>query len=75
MTQRYYLVYRCSVCGNMVEVTGVGRGELVCCVVPMILLPEQSQEASHEKHRPPQDPGVLQRARPLEGRVGSPKVP
>ena len=51
MTQRYQ-VYWCRVCGNMVEVTRVGRGELVCCDVPMILLPEQSQEALHEKHRP-----------------------
>jgi superoxide reductase len=51
MTQRYQ-VYRCRVCGNMVEVTRVGRGELVCCGVPMILLAEQSLEALHEKHRP-----------------------
>ncbi len=51
MTQRYQ-VYRCGVCGNMVEVTRVGRGELVCCGVPMMLLPEQSQETYHEKHRP-----------------------
>ena len=51
MTQRYQ-VYRCSVCGNMVEVTRVGRGDLVCCGVPMILLPEQSQDSLREKHRP-----------------------
>ena len=51
MTQRFQ-VYRCSVCGNMVEVTHVGRGELVCCGVPMLLLSEQSEEALHEKHRP-----------------------
>ncbi|MDD1653983.1 MAG: desulfoferrodoxin [Methanomicrobiales archaeon] len=51
MTQRYQ-VYWCRVCGNMVEVTRVGRGDLVCCGVPMVLLPEQSVEAFHEKHRP-----------------------
>ncbi|MDD1656763.1 MAG: desulfoferrodoxin [Methanomicrobiales archaeon] len=51
MTQRYQ-VYRCGVCGNMVEVTRVGRGELSCCGTPMLLLPEQSEEALAEKHRP-----------------------
>ncbi len=24
-------VYRCKICGNEVEVTGVGGGTLVCC--------------------------------------------
>jgi desulfoferrodoxin-like iron-binding protein len=27
--------YRCNVCGNEVEVTKVGGGELVCCGKPM----------------------------------------
>ena len=27
--------YRCSLCGNEVEVTKVGGGELVCCGKPM----------------------------------------
>ena len=27
--------YRCTVCGNEVEVTKVGGGELVCCGKPM----------------------------------------
>ncbi len=27
--------YRCNVCGNEVEVTKVGGGELVCCGVAM----------------------------------------
>ncbi len=30
-------VYRCSVCGNVVEVKTVGGGELVCCQQPMEL--------------------------------------
>jgi desulfoferrodoxin-like iron-binding protein len=30
-------VYRCEVCGNIVEVRKVGGGELVCCGQPMIL--------------------------------------
>jgi len=28
-------VYRCEVCGNVVEVKEVGGGELVCCQKPM----------------------------------------
>ena len=30
-------VYRCEVCGNVVEVKKVGGGELVCCGQPMTL--------------------------------------
>ena len=28
-------IYKCSVCGNVVEVKEVGGGELVCCGKPM----------------------------------------
>ncbi len=30
-------VYRCKICGNVVEVKEVGGGELVCCGKAMIL--------------------------------------
>jgi desulfoferrodoxin-like iron-binding protein len=30
-------VYKCDVCGNVVEVKEVGGGELVCCGEPMSL--------------------------------------
>jgi desulfoferrodoxin-like iron-binding protein len=30
-------IYRCEVCGNVVEVKEVGGGELVCCDQPMKL--------------------------------------
>jgi desulfoferrodoxin-like iron-binding protein len=36
-------VYRCEICGNVVEVIEVGGGELVCCDEPMVL--EDSEEA------------------------------
>ena len=29
-------IYRCPVCGNIVEVLNAGAGELVCCGKPMI---------------------------------------
>lgn len=28
-------IYRCAICGNVVEVKEVGGGELVCCGKPM----------------------------------------
>jgi superoxide reductase len=31
-------VYRCNICGNVVEVKQGGQGELVCCGQPMELL-------------------------------------
>ena len=34
-------VYRCNICGNVVEVLEGGAGELVCCGEPMELLSEK----------------------------------
>ena len=45
-------VYRCSVCGNIVEVVHASVGELVCCGKPMILQKENTVDASLEKHVP-----------------------
>jgi superoxide reductase len=45
-------IYKCGVCGNMVEMIHVGGGELVCCGEPMALLTENSVDASREKHVP-----------------------
>jgi superoxide reductase len=45
-------VYKCGICGNMVEVLHQGAGELVCCGVPMKLLVENTVDASLEKHVP-----------------------
>jgi len=45
-------VYKCELCGNIIEVlTGAG-GELVCCGQPMELLDEQTADATTEKHVP-----------------------
>ena len=30
-------IYKCEVCGNIVEVLEAGGGELICCGEPMIL--------------------------------------
>ena len=45
-------VYKCGVCGNMVEVLHVGGGELVCCGQPMDLLVANTTDAAKEKHVP-----------------------
>uniref|UniRef100_A0A7V3PSQ7 Desulfoferrodoxin n=1 Tax=candidate division WOR-3 bacterium TaxID=2052148 RepID=A0A7V3PSQ7_UNCW3 len=45
-------VYRCEVCGNIVEVLHPGAGQLVCCGQPMKLLVENTTDASKEKHVP-----------------------
>ncbi|MBM3309613.1 MAG: desulfoferrodoxin [Candidatus Altiarchaeales archaeon] len=45
-------IYRCNVCGNIVEVLHSGGGELVCCGQPMELLKEKNQDVGGEKHVP-----------------------
>ena len=43
-------IYKCEVCGNIVEVLHGGKGELVCCGQPMKLFKENSVDAAKEKH-------------------------
>ena len=45
-------VYRCSICGNIVEVIHTGVGQLVCCGQPMELLKEKTEDVGLEKHVP-----------------------
>lgn len=45
-------VYRCNICGNIVEVLRAGAGELVCCGRPMELLQEKTEDVGKEKHVP-----------------------
>ncbi len=45
-------IYKCNLCGNVVEIAGVGGGQLVCCGQPMTLQNENTVEASKEKHIP-----------------------
>jgi superoxide reductase len=45
-------VYKCELCGNIVEVLHGGAGELVCCGQPMKLLVENTVDAAKEKHVP-----------------------
>lgn len=45
-------IYRCHLCGNMVEALNTGTGVLSCCGEPMQLLSEKSVDAAAEKHVP-----------------------
>jgi superoxide reductase len=45
-------VYKCEVCGNIVEVLHAGAGELVCCGQPMKNYVENTVDAAKEKHVP-----------------------
>ena len=45
-------IYKCGICGNIVEVVHTGVGELVCCGQPMNLMKENTVDASQEKHVP-----------------------
>ena len=51
MTQRLQ-IYKCEVCGNIVEVLHSGKGELICCGQPMKLMGEKTEEEGKEKHLP-----------------------
>lgn len=45
-------VYKCDICGNIVEVLHTGKGTLVCCGQPMVHQAENTVDATREKHAP-----------------------
>ena len=45
-------VYKCEVCGNIVEMLHSGDGELVCCGQNMVLQEENTVDEGKEKHVP-----------------------
>jgi len=45
-------VYKCDLCGQIVEVMHGGAGELVCCNQPMNLMEEKTADQGKEKHVP-----------------------
>lgn len=51
MTQKLE-IYKCEICGNIVEVLHSGEGELVCCGQPMKQTVENTVDAAKEKHVP-----------------------
>jgi len=45
-------IYKCNICGNIVEVLHGGVGELVCCGQPMEKLTAKIADEGREKHVP-----------------------
>ena len=45
-------IYKCEVCGNIVEVLHAGGGILSCCAQDMTLMEEQTADQATEKHVP-----------------------
>ena len=45
-------VYKCEICGNLVEVVHGGPGALICCGQTMQLLVENTTDGAKEKHVP-----------------------
>lgn len=60
-------LYKCNVCGNLIEVVLPGDGELVCCGQPMNLLEANTTDATQEKHVP----FFVKKDDELEIRIGS----
>jgi superoxide reductase len=45
-------VFKCELCGNMVEVVHASGGTLTCCRQPMTLMAENTSDGAKEKHVP-----------------------
>ena len=45
-------IYKCNICGNIIEVLHEGKASLVCCGEPMALLEEKNKDEGLEKHVP-----------------------
>jgi len=45
-------IYKCAVCGNVVEVLDAGGGTMVCCGQPMTLMAAKTVDVGAEKHVP-----------------------
>ncbi|HMM60236.1 MAG TPA: desulfoferrodoxin [Candidatus Rifleibacterium sp.] len=45
-------VYKCEICGNIIEVVHPGAPALVCCSMEMKLMEEKTADSAVEKHVP-----------------------
>ena len=45
-------IYKCEICGHVIQVHHEGSGTLVCCNQPMIFLEEKIEDEGLEKHVP-----------------------
>jgi superoxide reductase len=63
-------IYKCEICGNIIEVLHESGGTLVCCGQPMKLLKENEVDASVEKHVP-----IIEGNKVKVGSVEHPMIP
>ncbi|HSW09599.1 MAG TPA: desulfoferrodoxin [Bacillota bacterium] len=52
-------IYRCEICGNVVEILHTGKGALVCCGEPMGRMEERTADTGYEKHVPVREGSVV----------------
>jgi superoxide reductase len=45
-------IWKCNICGNIIEILHKGADALVCCGQPMNLQEEKTEEEGTEKHKP-----------------------
>ncbi|MCX7641090.1 MAG: desulfoferrodoxin [Elusimicrobiales bacterium] len=45
-------IYKCEICGNIIEVLHIGKGDIICCGKEMKICVENTIDASKEKHVP-----------------------
>ena len=45
-------IWKCNVCGNIIEIVHKGADSLVCCEKPMVLISAKSEGEYAEKHSP-----------------------
>jgi len=65
-------VYKCNVCGNIVEVLHVGKGQLVCCGQPMALFQEKTEKDEYKEKHVPVDESTASGIRVTVGSVQHP---
>lgn len=45
-------IYKCDLCGNVLEVLVAGGGKIYCCGQPTKLLEPKTEDTGNEKHKP-----------------------
>lgn len=45
-------IYKCNICGNVIEILYEGKPALVCCGEPMVELSPKTEDKGNEKHVP-----------------------
>ena len=45
-------IYKCNICGKVIEILNSGAPETICCGAPMQLMKEQTADWKGEKHVP-----------------------